>query len=472
MSVEQGALFSDECGGGVGGPVEQWLAERFSEVGPQDFYRELFPAGELERARTKGPGGEWVYEAGKYHGVAIRVFRGKDGLDRAHRYTITDDLTGIEPLLATNDFCVMAPVSFAGRAQSRAMARNLYAVVIDLDDVIVKDGWAWGLGELWYQATKMRQTSARIWAVPVPTFMVASGTGAHLYYLLERPVPLFDNVIEQLRRLRHGLVRVVWNDRVTNLYENRQYEAVTQGFRMVGSVTKTGRRVRAFRTGKRVSIEYLNSHVREDERVTHYTYKSELTLAQAKDRYPEWYQRRVVEGQPRGTWTVKRDLYEWWKRKLLAEAREGHRYFCVMALAVYARKCAISYDELSKDALGFVDVLSKRGEPFTVNDTMKALAAYDDAYITFPRATIERLTGIRIDPNKRNYWPQRAHLRGARALQAINCEMTGRDWRYHGGAPTKGHIVRAWREANPSGRKIECHRETGLSRVTIDKWWG
>lgn len=455
------------------GPVEKWLEEkRFEEVEWYDFYREIF-GYDLENPRVRNDEGEWAYESGKYHAVAVRVRKGPDGKDRACRYTITNDLWDpLWGLVNTNDFCIMSPVSYAGKTQAQVMARYLYAVAIDLDGVVCVDGCARGLDELWFQAHKMRKTKARIWAVPVPTFMVSSGTGVHLYYVLKRPVPLFPNVIKQLRALRYGLVRVIWNDRVTTLSGDRQYEAVTQGFRIVGTVKKDGRRVRAFRTGDPVSLEYLNEHVREEERVTTFAYKSDLSLAKAKELYPQWYQRRIVEGQPRGSWTVKRDLYEWWKRTLVQEAREGHRYFCIMVLAIYARKCAVSLEELTRDALGFVSLLSERGAPFTQEDVMKALAAYDESYITFPRAVIERLAGIRIDANKRNGLDRASHLKIARTAKAVKKEagVLKRDGRPRGSG-TKQRMVWEWRQAHPQGRKIECHRETGLSRVTIDKWW-
>ena len=36
--------------------------------------------------------------------------------------------------------------------------------------------------------------------------------------------------------------------------------------------------------------------------------------------------------------------------------------------------------------------------------------------------------------------------------------------------PSK-EIVREWRKLHPSGRKIQCHRDTQLSRPTIDRYW-
>ena len=32
-------------------------------------------------------------------------------------------------------------------------------------------------------------------------------------------------------------------------------------------------------------------------------------------------------------------------------------------------------------------------------------------------------------------------------------------------------IVQEWRKANPYGRRVDCHRETGISRPTINKYW-
>ena len=39
------------------------------------------------------------------------------------------------------------------------------------------------------------------------------------------------------------------------------------------------------------------------------------------------------------------------------------------------------------------------------------------------------------------------------------------------GRPNAKEMVLRWREFNPEGRKIDCERETGLSRKTVLKWW-
>lgn len=449
--------------------ITGWLEREFPEVDPLEFYRELFPAGELE---SKG-----VYNKGEYHAVAVRIV----GKDRAKRYSVTDDLDVVRELVGTDDFCVMSPVSYAGKSQSQRMARFLYAVAIDLDGIVIEDGRAEGLHQLWYQMTRIRETAAAGYAIPVPTYIVSSGRGVHLYYMLERPVPMFRNVIEQLSRLRRALVTKIWNSYVTTLSQNRQFESVTQGFRMVGTATKDGGRVRAFRTGGKVSVEYLNGHVAEESRLTTFSYKSDLTLERARERYPEWYQSRVVEGRAPGTWTAKRDLYDWWKRKIMAKqggAVEGHRYFCVMSLAVYARKCGIARDELEADAFALIDEMNGRGDaeknPFTEEDVVKALEAYNASYQTFPRRSIEELTAIKIPANKRNGRKQATHIALVNNMRKFARDELGEDSYANNGRPrgsgTKRDAIRAYAAEHPEVSHSEIARALGVSRPTVIKW--
>ncbi|MCQ4928166.1 hypothetical protein NE466_11550, partial [Veillonella parvula] len=51
--------------------------------------------------------------------------------------------------------------------------------------------------------------------------------------------------------------------------------------------------------------------------------KSTVTLEEAKELYPDWYEKRIVQGEPKqkskkqgGTWVCNEALYEWWKRKI------------------------------------------------------------------------------------------------------------------------------------------------------------
>lgn len=441
------------------GPHLKFLFESFDEMRPREFYRELFPDGELDD--------DGAFEKGKYTAIAVRIF---DQEGKVHRYSVCNDLLVIDDLARCNEFCVMAPVSFAGKSQRQANARNLYAIVFDLDGLLeTEDGQSKSLMNFF--------AHIELGLLPKPSHIVFSGTGLHLYYMIDRPLPLFPNVMRSVAAYRSCLVPKLWNPYISSFSDKPQFESVTQGFRMVGTRAKHGRTVRAFKVGDKVSVEYLNRFADEGSRIDLVKYSSKTPMPVAKEKWPEWHQARIVEGRPRGTWQIKRDLYEWWKRKIEEGATVGHRYFCVMALAVYARKCGVPYDELERDAMGLVPFLNGLGEaggsPFTASDVVKALEAYDASYVTFPRHTIEELTGVDMPPNKRNYQKQEFHLEEARAIRDIRQKRAGRNWWDSGnrnGAPTKEAEIKAYVAAHPNANHSEIARALGVSRPTVIKW--
>ena len=90
--------------------------------------------------------------------------------------------------------------------------------------------------------------------------------------------------------------------------------------------------------------------------------KSTVTLEEARELYQEWYEKRIVQGEPKqkskkkgGTWVCNEALYEWWKRKITEEVKAGGRYFSIMALCSYGLKCGISEQKIRRDAYAFLD---------------------------------------------------------------------------------------------------------------------
>ena len=207
--------------------------------------------------------------------------------------------------------------------------------------------------------------------------------------------------------------------------------------------------------------------------------KSRLSLAEAKEKYPDWYERRIVKKERRGRWTVKRDLYDWWLHRIGDEIRVGHRFYGIMTLAIYAKKCGISEDELRRDAFSLLkpydDMSVEDINRFTKDDVVCALEMFNEDYVTFPRDDIAKLTGLIMPVNKRNWRKQSIHLQGARAIQEINDKANGTNWREGNGRPigsgTAQNRVYEWRQQHPGGRKADCHRDTGLDPKTIRKWW-
>ncbi|ELP5179426.1 hypothetical protein ACV3P9_15185 [Clostridium perfringens] len=444
--------------------LTEYLLHHYDEVRSIDFYRDIFPSGELQE---KG-----IYEKGKYNAIAVEVTKEKkeNGKDKVLRHTITDDLNKINEIISRDNFCLMSPISYIGKERNSDNARILYALAIDLDGVIIKEGNdPFGLRTLIHQIENINR-------IPMPTYIVSSGTGLHLYYVFEKPIMLFKNVVKQLQKYKRELTRIIWQDYITKLSDNVQYESLFQGFRVVGTITKKGERARAFKTGEYVTMEYMNKFVDKEFKTDDFAYKSNLTLAQAKEKYPKWYEERIIQKKPRGTWTVNRAVYDWWKNRILREAKTGHRYYCLMMLAVYARKAAIDRDELEKDAFNIMSIFDKLpasdDNPFDEKDVIDALQAYEDRYITYPINSISYLTDIHIEKNKRNYRKQKDHIILMNTMKSLKKQL-GEEMKEGRpeGSGTKEQIVKEYREKNPTARKSDCIRDTGLSKMTVYKWW-
>lgn len=443
--------------------VTQWLAERCPEVSPRDFYRGIFPAGSLEK--------RGVYEQGRYTAIAVEIAGG-----RVARHTVTDDLDKVDELAGRDGFCFMSPISYAGKSRTSDHARELYAVAIDLDG-IADAGCLEVLGRQIEKGEELADAGLW-WGLPRPTYMVSSGTGLHLYYVLERPVRLFPSAVPGLERLKRRLTWQAWTQGASTLSESVQYEPLWQAFRMPGTATKVpGTRAVAFRTGEPWTVERLGDHVPPEHRAGDLGYASRTSLAEARERWPEWYERRVVEGRPRGTWTCGRALYDWWLRRA-PEVAVGHRYWFIMTLAVYAKKCAVSYEELVGDAVALVPRLdalgASREERFTIDDVMDACEAYSDAYMTYPRRVIEERTGLPMPVNKRNGRKQAQHMAYLNGLRRMRRDVLGEDEYGKSGRPkgsgTKADEIRAYARDHPEATHSAIARALGVSRPTVIKW--
>ena len=459
--------------------LEKWLDDMFTEVSPREFYRGIFPAGELDAAEA--------FTKGKYTGVIVAVEKGKkwNGRQKVKRYSLTDDLEAVDIAVASDDFCICSPLSYAGKQRTAEHARMLYAIAVDVDKVRVTrdrsgEERAAGLINLW------ERHIIAVKRLPRPTYIVSSGTGLHLYYVLEKPLPLYPDIAFELQEYKRELTRMIWHDTIVDIRsaDEVQQEGIYQGFRMPGTVTKRGGRARAFHTGEKVTIEYLNSFVSE-------LYKAKkakehkrggVKLQEAAEKWPGWYERRIIRGEKRGQWNISRNLYDWWKEQIKSGATVGHRYYCLMMLAVYAQKCShydakhnpqpVTREELEKDCFDLLEhmesLTTDENNHFTEDDILAALEAFDERWTTYPRNSVQYKSGIAIKENKRNGRKQETHLKIARNTLEILNDERGEVLQ---GRKNKAEAVIEWRRLNPDGKKADCIRETGITRKTIDKWW-
>ena len=446
------------------------LRQYLEPVEPYEFYREIFPEGSFER---KGH-----YEDAKGNAIALTVPKKQDsrengvaleieGDGKARRHLITDELEELSEIQGT-DFTIMSPISYFGRQRRGQNARYLYAMVFDLDGV--------GMPQL---RDTLHQMNKDI--IPRATFVVNSGTGLHLYYVLTEPIPMYPQNQKILKELKYALTRQIWN-RFTSSIKEPQMQGILQGFRVVGTSSKLGKDypVVAYRYGGAVELEKLLDYIPdsngEQQRIQALMRKSRLSLAEAKEKYPDWYERRVVKKERRGRWTVKRDLYDWWLHRIADEIKVGHRFYGIMTLAIYAKKCNIDEAELRRDAFALLKPYDDMSEEdinrFTKDDIVCALEMFNEDYVTFPRDDIAKLSGMTMPVNKRNWRKQKDHLEIARAIRDIGVRQKGKkDWREGNGRHNAKLVVCEWRQQHPDECKADCHRDTGLDPKTIRKWW-
>lgn len=443
--------FSESAVAMAGNSVIRWLEERFEEVSPWAFYRDLFPLGFLDQrdAMTKG----------KYCGIAVQVlFYDDQGAtkSKALRFTLTDELDNIEDLISSDLFTVISPLSYAGKSQKAEFQRQIFAIAIDLDNTIFEDGEPVGLSSLFSQIERAK-------VQPRPTYVVASSAkNLHLYYLLEEPINAFAANKESLARYKTALTKSLWNRYVTNDYDKVQQEPVGQSMRAVGSVCKNPEdgRVRAFLTGDKVNIEYLNRFV---------TTPNQIKLCgNPKDKAS-----KGESSKGRKSWCANTALYQWWLRQMDQGAVVGRRYFCCLCAAVFAKKSGISREQLEQDILDRVpqlDAISTSPDNrFTVEDALKALTAYDDSkYMFLRRATLERLSGIAIPANKRNGRKQKEHVKRMTVLRDL--DYPNDSWRNTKGAPTKESLVKEYAAQHPRATQREIAKALGISPTTVNKW--
>ena len=437
---------------GLNMECKAYLDEHFTEVNAEEFYGDIF-ADDLSESKES--------EEYAYHAILLAG-------DKHDRVNVWRDLTAIWSAQGREKTCeYLAPCSYIGTRRVNKNARKVYALTIDVD-------------HLKPHGTDALFNMVELDYLPSPTYTVWSGRGMHLYFVFDEPVKAYKGNIAELQKYKTALSKKLLNPHITERCEEsgknaREIESVLQAMRVVGSGTKDGTQTaRAYLTGERVSIDYLNRFVpsgisgeRTDKRI----YLESDRVSKAVSKYPKWYMERVIEKRDPKYWNTSKAVYEDWKKRIRNEGAFGHRYFAIMTLAIYAKKCGVSFGELERDAydlLPVLDALTVNGEHFTERDLKSALRAYDKKYITFPNYWISKLSAIPITPNKRNGRTREDHLELARKAKEQK-KRNGTMKRE--GRPSKASVVQEWRSANMKGKKSDCIRETGLSKKTVYKHW-
>ena len=513
---------------------ELWYSEKNSilhdsfgtETEWKDFYSYLFPLGTLQpynpfvdedgtpHKKNNADGTyrrkmRWIdaRSEGKGNLVVVRedAYTTKDGIEKKKRkpYVIYDgQYDDFEYSLKATGKCLVSPVSYFGRRMTKDASHEVFAVVVDIDFV----------------APEMLRNFIRIYSqeqrrASLPSFIVNSGRGLHLYFLLKEPVRLYNYAKDALTTLKNNLADSFWNEATSLRPFKVDHGSIVQEFRAVGSRTKLGAdyTVKAYQCHpemKRFTLDELNEMLLPENQIDVSkvyscvdTQRYDTTpLSQAKDLWPEWYASMIEEygteeqfpvplpksAKYKYHFVMPRKVYD----RIVASAKEnvfvGGRYNTLRTICALGIKCSdyderknpnpVTDEEIRRDVWALFPTYRAMGESdadrFTESDVEDALSILDEKNRELGRRTkrawVEAKTAIKFPPAiKRNGRKQEAHLRRIRRDQ----EEDGIQWRNKDGAPEKKDIVLNWKRLHPEGKKMDCHKDTGLSRVTIDKWW-
>lgn len=455
-----------------------------------EFYRLMF----RDYMEHKGEAANYGEDGGgKPNGIALFVGgRGKRTEFFFDDYDSIDDMAS--RARRKMDSLFIAPLGYYGKSKDGQSARYCFALVVDLDGVNPIN-----LRNLLaaFDARKRNTEHGIEHPLPQPSAIVNSGTGVHVYYFFEEPIELNYDSRRYLQQMKHMLTDRVWNDATSSLgASERQQLSLYQQYRVPDSATKVTQNISDEKFGEHMSHEcvaycyqptgkqwYVTpEYIRDclvvagcsvDDMQKLETYRTggdRTPLEEAKKLWPEWYE-SIINGNKRSPrWVVKRDLYDWWLRKLRDEkvARVGTRYNCILALAIFGVKCAIPFDEVERDAHSLVSDFNALGKAanakFTMRDADDALKIYFVPYAhKITRQFISDKTKVEMKPNKRNGRNKLEH--GKYVYQLL--KERGIELRPKNPPKTHKDAVRRFAYAHPEMTKRAISEELGINATTV-----
>ena len=346
--------------------------------------------------------------------------------------------------MSRNDV-LLGGVAYFNNWISKKSAKEIYTFIVDMDNVYS--------GTL-QNALRADWKSANGEPFAKPTYIVNSGTGLHLYFVLEEPIPCYRRSLEDIDKVYRQLA-IQQSRRV---YVNRQVQWFGQDFRMAGGQNKYGWENSVYRIGDKWNIDDLAKAVGVDTHFVRYGEPKQKVQTEQKKR-----QRRKATG-----WKSNKAFYYHTLEGCKDKTHEGHRYTSLCALTVIAWKCGIPYEQLEQDLLSLLPQYNKGAQrQIKEKEVYSALKMYNDKAMQTRRESLEHWQGWEFKPIKRNGRKRAEHIR---LMNFVRDEINGnKDWRYV--QPSAKETVLQFRAEHPDGTKSQCKEQTGLSYPTIRKWW-
>lgn len=463
------------------------LSGWFDEVNPFTFYETLFSDKDI------------------YTDTCIVSYGSNEKMPlvKANPIEKTTKVLTIEEMITSSvDYgnVYVAPATFFRNCNITKCLKSLYAIVVDFDGDkrgVSVDLLKWLLERIFENEDDL----------PSPTFVTNSGKGLHLFWVFEKPVPMFN----ENKRTMSELYKAI-HQKLADYNAKPQKHHFAQAYRVVGSRTKLNQTTTAFKTGEVLPAETLlrdfgiekaiiwnegkkKEKMEPSESMLKLADNIEKTLGVVCENKDDWdyVHNYISDNQKAFSETFKLNQskrfrkndgagwgspiwYATMKERIIKDTPEGHRYTSLMALTVIGYKCNIPFEEVKKDIDEIIIKWQMRPKSFEVRfheeyrDRINNM--YSEKFKKVRKVQLEEWLGFKMtSSSKRNGRPQKLHLQGARAIQKINDEFNGTNWRDGNGRKSKKAIVQQWREEHPDGRKADCVRDTKLTKPTVYKWW-
>ena len=291
--------------------------------------------------------------------------------------------------------------------------------------------------------------------LPMPTYIVNSGTGLHLYFVLTEPIPNYKATTENLDKLYRALAIQQTTKRV---YLHKQVQWFGQDFRMAGGLNKYEWKNTVFRVGQKWDIDELGKAVGlKDVHFVRYGEKRTKKPSAKKNRHTR-------EG-----WRSNRAFYDCALRNCRDKTKEGNRYTSMCALSVIAWKCSVPQEELEKDLLSLLPDYNKGAtRQIKEKEIYSAMKMYNPKAMLTQRESLENWQGWEYKPIRRNGRKRADHIKYMNTMKRFKKEL-GEP--VNEGRPNKEHIVREYQALHPNATKSDCIADTGLAYNTVRKYW-
>lgn len=487
------------------------LSNSFSKVDAHDVYGFIFPENsfqvcdELDEHTGVGNGirldvvNQWYFdEYGKRHCKQKGI-----------QTVVTEDLTAlyVTPKKVNKNNLVLSNFNLNSYYGNRRLQKNIdkiFGLIVEVDNVISPE--------------QIRAFIDLInsGSVPLPNFLINSGHGFHLYYVLDKPInmhartydvyPVITNVLNAIKDL-------VWIPEVSDTKPEKL--DIEKAYSIIGTCNRKNKElvVTAYKVKEeKSSLEYIRNFIDKPSDDIDYDIsfpkRSKYTKEEAAKLFPEWTVQRFPElfeeaerkelleaiavresdklerqyHNNRKKTICNPKLYQWFF-KLISNPENlfhGNRYRCMVCLAIYGLKCGISKEQVRGDLQKLLPLFNKvekknKDSKFVITETdiNNALYVYRDTEKTchYTFNWIMEFCGIHYEPKtKRRKQPlsQAEHLCLAREKR--DELYPDGSWRAHSDGETRRKIL-AFINDNPNASMNDCISSNICSRSSVYKYF-